>query len=367
MSSETMSFQWYSKKGLESDVVICSRVRFARNLASFPFSQSCSDDDKRRVQSLIFDAFSKLQDAQKFYLADISSVEEEKLAILQERAFLKRMKSLNSKFSTGLIFKSDEDFSCSVNCCDHLRFSFFDSGLSIRKCFEQCKKIDSELQDNLQFAADYDFGYLTASFTDVGSGMKLSALMHLPFAVRSGKMNNIVQFCKEKKIGIKPAFFMEEKLAGAVPGCFFIIENLQSQSGSEIDQLADFESACRFIAESERKIFADLAENKITLIKNSIIRAYSLSKTSLLVSFREALDMISDFRIGLKIGFLSGITEEKLNKLMYDVQKNYISYMAKVCSFSFEPDIKNDFDLKMDRLRAVILQESLEKLSLGNL
>lgn len=367
MSDETISFKWYSKKGVESDVIICSKVKFSRNLASFPFPQVCSEDEKRRIQSLIFDAFSKLPNAQNFYLADVSSIEEEKLSVLQERALLKNIKnpSPNVPLRTGLVFKSDEDFSCSINYGDHLRFSFFDSGLSLRHCFEQCKKIDDELQNNLQFAASYDFGYLTATFRNVGSGMKLSVLVHLPSAVRSGKMNDIVQFCKEKKLVLKPAFI--EQNVACTPGNFFIIETSQAQNGSEIDQLADFESSCRFIAESERKIFADLAENKMTLIKNSIIRAYSLAKTSLLVSFRESLDMISDFRIGLKIGLLTGITEENLNSLMYDVQKNYILYMTKICSFSFEVDIKNNLELKMDRLRAVILQESLEKLSLGNL
>ena len=364
--TEENGLPWYAKGGENQDVILSSRVRLARNLANFPFPLYFKKDDAERVQSLVFDAFSKIQNKDEnlyFHAVDTSSIEEKARCLLEERGVLKSGKNLPKE--TGLLMSMDGSFSTLVNSQDHLRLSSFHSGLNFKDTFAFCEMIDSKLQKSLQFAASYDFGYLSCALRDSGSGMKLSARIHVPGAVRTGKLNVIIDYLREKNIAIVPAFPSISQ--GSAAGSIFLIHTLSAMSGSELDQIADFESACMYIAESERKILTGYADNKRTVVFNSVIRSYSLAKFSTLISLREAVDMISDLKVGLSCGFISGIDERLLCGLLYRVQPYHLMYLLDEGKFSFEKDVASDKRAMIDRLRALVMQEAIQNISLGNL
>lgn len=359
---------WYSCDGQDRDVIISSRVRFARNLANFPFPQFFRGDDEVRVQSIILDAFSNNENSSYFHAIDSNALSFVNRQILEERGVIKstaEKKACKLLDESEIIMSYDGKFCCTINGSDHLHLSYFSSGLGFRSAFEECKKIDVQLQRKLQFAADYDFGYLTSAMRNVGSGMKLSARVHLPGLVHFGKLSIILDYLKQVDCNIIPAYPTVSQQDAA--GCFFQINNNSAINGNEIDQIANMESICKYISECERKIIADYADNKSTIILNSVIRAYSIAKFSMLISLREAIDIISDIKLGLQLNIVSGININTIYTLLYRIQNGQLSYLMDTGSFSFEKDVEVNNKMKLDRLRAITIQEAFEKITLGNL
>lgn len=360
---------WYSCSGNEQDVIISSRVRLARNLANFPFPMHFRNDDSNRVQTLLFDSFAQVQQQDEtmlFHAINTNELDPDGHLLLEERGIVKPFNPKREVLKeTGVVMSLDGRCGATINYGDHLRLSSFKAGLSVRDCFDAVCDIDKKLQKSLQFAASYDFGYLTAALRDTGSGMKITARLHLPATIQTGHLNDVVAYLETYNFKITPAF--PDISQGSAAGAFYQVSTTSAMKGSELDQLAEFEAACKFIAESERKISRTYADNKRTIIRNSLLRAVSIAKCSLLVSYKEAVSLISDIKFGLDRGFLTGIEDSQLCGLLYRIQRGHLSYLLQDGKFEFEPDIAQDKRSMIDRLRALILQEAFEKISLGNL
>ena len=170
--NEVNGLPWYSYDGQNRDVIISSRVRLARNLANFPFPAQFRGDDRERVQAIVFDAFSQMENAAGFHAIESASLSENSRQILEERGVIKpsaEKKACRLPSESGIVMSADGKICCPVNCSDHLHIARFSSGLDFRSSFEECRKIDAQLQKKLQFAASYDFGYLTAAMRNAGS------------------------------------------------------------------------------------------------------------------------------------------------------------------------------------------------------
>ena len=189
MNNLTSSPAWYSEKGIQDDVICSTRIRLARNLADFPFPSKLKDEDRERVQALIFDAFSRLENSSDYQSLSVSNLELLGRLILAERGVLTQ--DMVEKNNTGVVIRSDGKVSCTVNSFDHLHLSSFSTGLNLQENYELISSIDSKLQDSLQFAGMPDFGYLSYRLRDTGTGMKISMMLHLPALSYEGLEKNI--------------------------------------------------------------------------------------------------------------------------------------------------------------------------------
>ena len=367
MTSNNMEsgLPWFAYSGNDRDIVISSRARLARNLANFPFPFKFQRDDKERVQALIFDAFSKIEDNKKFYAISTESLSPLSAQILEERGVKKssaKKRALGLVGESGIVMSADGKSSCTVNDIDHIHIAHFSSGLNLRYTYNECHKIDRALQKHLQFAANCDFGYLCSAIRNTGSGMKLSVRIHVPAITHSGKLKDLFDYLHTNEVSIMPAF--PELSPTSAAGNFFQIESTSALIGNEIDQVANIEAVCKYIVESERKAIENFSDNKSTIIRNSVLRAYSISKFSLLVSLREAIDIISDIKLGVQLHIIQGIDIDSLCALLYSIQNGHLLYLLETGTFYFEKDIEKNQNIKLDRLRAVVLQEKFDKITL---
>ena len=195
--------------------------------------------------------------------------------------------------------------------------------------------------------------------------MRLSARIHIPSLLRAGRISSLSDTLFENGIALNPLYHFSAQQNPAPS--FFTIFTMSAMNGTEIDQIASFEAVCRSIVESERKISADFADNKSIVVRNSVIRSYSAAKTSLLISYPEALGMISDLKFGRKIGLLQGIEDNTFCGLLYRVQDGHLTYLMDNGNFTFESDVSVNNRLKLDRLRAIVIQEELSNVSLRNI
>uniref|UniRef100_UPI00388D76B6 hypothetical protein n=1 Tax=Treponema sp. TaxID=166 RepID=UPI00388D76B6 len=352
---------WFASSGPENDVVLSTRVRLARNLANFPFPAKFKDDDDFRVQTLVFDAFSHCEEPDKYQGVVSTELDELGEAILEERGILSSVSSKQN--GSGIILRTDGKVSCEVNSSDHVRLSSFVPGLDGNTAFNLVAKVDDELQNTIQFAADYEIGYLTSSINDCGSGMKVSCRVHLPSLSFSGKVAELFNSLNSKEIVISDCFG-----AGTLPmsslGFYYQISTKIAGNGNELDQIASLVSAVKFLAENERRERDIVLRKRQTELRNRIYRSYAKVKFASLIELREAVELISDIKWGKNLGFFTGISDEELCALLYRVQSGHLQFVLKSRKFNFPKDISENKNLKTDYLRSLILQEAFENIKL---
>lgn len=340
---------WFSMPGKYDDVVISTRARISRNLADFPFPSKMSADDKARVQSLVYDAFSG---AENWRFIDMSQISEPGKQILQDKNIL------DEECGAAVINYGDESSSCLVNGIDHIKVSSFVSGLDCEKAMEKVYKTDEFLQEKLQFAASIDFGYLTSQIKDCGTGLKFSVRVFLPSIVLSGQFESIVSLVHSKKMSIKPVFKSEQLVDFS--NCLFDITTTSCAEGTELDQMAGIHSIASVILKKERKIRSNFADNNPTVVLNFFKQSYARAMYSLLLSYEEAVSIISAVKWGLQLKLVKGITETELNGLYYRVKDGHLKYLCDNFAFTFEEDIKASSALQIKRLRTIVIQQAFE-------
>lgn len=348
---------WYTEKGKDEDVVLSTKVRLSRNLANFPFPEYEKGQQVDRVLSIIYDVFNHLDDAERFQSIKVSDLDDLGQKILEERGVLQTLDGQNP----GLVIRNDGKVSCQINSRDHIRISSYKTGFDPESTFKESKDLDNLMQTKVQFAASWDFGYLTSCLDEAGSGMKLSSLFHLPGLSLEGKIWSFMQKCRERGYILSSTYGAGKQ--GMSLGSYYTITNLNSLSGSEEEQIAAFYNYGKEVIEMEKTARKECEYNKMSLIKDMVYRAFALSKYSLFMPVRESVEVISNIKLGKDLNLLNGIDDNILNALLYRIQDGHLEYVLKNGDFDFPGDIAEDSVKKNERLRCLILQEAVEKVS----
>jgi len=281
-------------------------------------------------------------------------------------------KGADSEFSRGIVMRTDGKVSCTVNMQDHVRIASFSSGLEVEKALGVCHEVDEGIQKSVQFAASYEFGYLTSSLFDAGSGMKLSFRVHLPSLSALSRIPAVIKDMQARGMTFTSCYGAGGSDAvcgsggiGTSLGAYYQVSGTNCLSGTEFDQAAAVTAAGRQLAELERTARGECLEKMPTSIRNEVYRSYALSRFSQFLSFREAIDIISGLKWGKDMGLLTGINDAELHALLYRVQQAHLEFVLKSGSFNFEKDIADNTEKKVCRLRALILQEAFEDIHLA--
>lgn len=359
---EKSSNAWYSYSGPENDVILSTRVRLARNLASFPFPKKFKDDDAERIRSLVFDSFAHCENPDRYTGVAADELDTVGAQILDERGIFEKAASRIN--GTGIIIRTDGKISCAINDIDHVRIASFVPGLDCEKAFTLCREVDDELQNTLQFAASYDLGFLNSSLVDTGSGMKASCRMHLPCLSFSGKLKDMLSAASEKRISVRDSFGIGN-IQGSSLGFYYQVSSMNSGTGNEVDQLANVVSFVKYLAENERREREFVLRNRQTELRDRIYRAYAKVKFASLMNMREAIEVVSDIKWGKNLGFYSDVSDTDLCALLYRIQDGHLKFVLRDKRFNFPKDIEENTELKIENLRALILQEAFEKLKVN--
>ena len=357
MSAEKNSGAWYAAPGAECDVVLSSRVRLARNLANFPFLSRMRGDDRERVKAIMFDAFSHFPDAEMYHSVSVKDMDNLGAKIMAERGLIPETRTNGE----ALVLRSDGRAACVVNYEDHARLSAFSAGLDFESCALLCAEMDSELQERVQFAASYDFGYLTSSVFDSGSGMKTSAWIHIPSIVFLKEEKEIFDLVSKNGFKISPCYDIGYDMT---IGSYYQISSKSGVEGNQIDQIAAASALCRRICSIERKAREEVKEKHPTLLKNAVYKSYALSRYSCVLSLREAIETVSGIKWGIDAGIAGGISSSELFSLLYKMQSAHLEFVLKNSTMKFESDIEADKKNRIARLRSLVLQEALAKLEI---
>ncbi len=371
VSEEQHSFAnsgaWYTAPGPEQDVIFSTRVRLSRNLANFPFPRSLRVNDGERVRSLVLQTLADMPDARQYQAVDLKRSDPLQRKILAERGIAPfeddvsdagERQDGDQSVPSGVIVRADGKVSCLVNGRDHLCVSAFAPGINADGAWAAVHAVDEAAQQSLQFAASREFGFLTASLSDAGTGMKAAFQAHLPAISLSGQISAAVKGLSVRGFSVEACYGAGGTASSL--GAFYLVENAHSFSGSEADQVISLAAAARYIADFERKSRALFAEDRPTVLCARVCRSYGAAHAGKFLSEREAVSILSDIKLGTDTGLVSGLEAHDFAALLFRVKNAHLTFVAKSGRFSLESDVESDPSLIVPRVRSLVLHEALE-------
>ena len=186
--------EWLRGSGPESDIVMSSRIRLARNLADFPFIRRCTDIDRANIESTVRERLTGDERLCELTFIDVADLENIDRQFLVERQLISR-EHANSDGARAVAIDNNERLSLMVNEEDHLRIQLMKSGLDLGAAWEQINAVDDLIEEHVTFAFHPQLGYLTACPTNVGTGMRVSVLVHLPALVITQQIDKVFVPC----------------------------------------------------------------------------------------------------------------------------------------------------------------------------
>ena len=334
-------------EGPESDIVVSSRIRLARNLDLIPFSHLLDREDGEKCLREIEQAWKKSdnKDLLKMELLTFNQLTALERQMLVEKHLISPNHAESDDSFRGVLANSDGSLVIMINEEDHLRIQCFLPGLQLEECYRQAQKIDDDLEKNLNFAFDDTRGYLTSCPTNVGTGMRASVMLHLPAIVFSGQTNHI--FHNIAQLGMTVRGIYGE--GTEVVGNFFQLSNQITMGQSEEDIINNLNSITLRVVEQERLIRKKLAEEMKYQLEDRVGRAFGILSSARVLNSNESMALLSDVRLGVDMGLLAKIKPYALNELVVAIRPAHLQKKAGKEMDAFHRDVK----------RAEVIQERL--------
>jgi len=311
--------EWLRGTGPMHDVVISTRIRLARNLADMPFLARCS---KRQQHDLELRLRKKILDcgiaAEALYV-DIANAEETDRRLLVERHLISRQQA-DADHPRGVAISGDETIAIMVNEEDHLRIQVLRSGLELTEAFEQINRVDDLLEDRLNYAFHPRYGYLTACPTNVGTGLRISVMLHLPALKMTGEIEKAFRAARDMRLAIRGLFGEGTEATGD----FFQLSNQTTLGKSEEQFAEDFRSLVPKFIEYERCARQSLMTRRTIAVEDKVVRALALLRSARLMSSEETMYLLSLVRLGTHVGLVKNVQIETVNELFLATQPSHL-------------------------------------------
>lgn len=299
---------WYLQNGKESDIVLSSRVRLARNLKEYNFPGNTATDESEKVLKKIEEITPGIGYGLKFL--KLENMDELTKISLVEKHLISPEFALDNKQNKAILINDEENICIMVNEEDHLRLQTFCSGLEIDNLVGLIQEIDEQLENQIDYAYDKQFGYLTACPTNVGTGMRISIMVHLPALTITGNISKVLRAVNNFGMSIRGVYGEGSESKGDV----YQIFNTQSLGQSEKDIVKNVKAITEKIIEQEH-----LARKKLTKIpinlEDKVYRSYGLLVNAKKMSSDEALQLLSDVKLGVDLGIIKELNDEKIRKI----------------------------------------------------
>lgn len=337
------SGEWLRGTGPDCDVIVSTRVRLARNVNRYPFLTMAPEAVQREVEEYVRARIEEVLPPRRvkyFPLLPMNPVDRQ---LLVERHLISREHAAADGVR-GVAISSDETMSVMVNEEDHLRLQVLRSGLQLEEAWEEIDRLDSSLEGVVHYAFDPRFGYLTCCPTNVGTGLRISVLMHLPAAVFSKQMEKVLQSLQRLNYSVR-GFYGE----GTSPiGDFFQISNQVTLGKAEREIVRDLGRVIPEVLKFERSWRQKLMHDQKARLLDKVWRAYGVLKHARRISSEETMELLSALRLGCNLGLIEGIGIPTLNELFIFTQP---AHLQKVERRLLEPDERDTFRADFIRRR----------------
>ncbi len=313
---------WYLEEGPESDVVISTRVRLARNLNDISFPWRLSSDELERVRDRVthvFRAITRDENGRKPVVVELDTLGDIELCALAEKRIISRAMLKNTRGKSLLLYPG-ESAGILVNEEDHLRLYAVSAGLRLQETANCAMKCAADMEKRLAFARSDKLGYLTACPTNTGTGMRASAMLHVPGLIRAGVMKQLAERLAKAGYALRGS----EGEGSEACGDMIQLSNQVTLGVSEERLIADLDRLVRDIAQEERKARRALYENDPPVLEDEIGRAKGILSSSRLMTTEEAMRLLSLVRLGRELELPDMPNYAKIQELCISVGEGVI-------------------------------------------
>jgi protein arginine kinase len=239
--------------------------------------------------------------------------------ILVERHLISREHAAKSAGS-GLVLNRDETLCFMINEEDHLRMQSLRPGLQLKQAWTSIDHADSQLEKRLDYAFGPELGYLTACPTNIGTGIRVSAMLHLPGLVLAEQINPIIQSVNKLGLAVRGLYGEGTEALGNV----FQVSNQMTLGEAEGAIVERLEKVLAQIIEHEENARATLLEKKPKMVFNHIGRAYGILANAHSISSKETMNLLSLMRLGIDLGLFPGVDRALVDELFILTQPAHL-------------------------------------------
>lgn len=340
--------EWMRTDGPHSDIVVTSRVRLARNLEGHAFPGWARPEGRQALLDIVrptVEQLPEMKDAFSQEMAKLSPIEKQ---VLVERHLVSREHAAKGS-GCATVMNRNQSVSIMINEEDHLRIQSMRPGLQLMKAYQVLDKIDDELESCLPYAYDRQYGYLTACPTNLGTGLRASAMVHLPGLVLSEQINQTIQAATKIGLAVRGLYGEgTEALAN-----LFQISNQTTLGQDEESIIEHLDKVISRIIENEENARRKLVEDRPTMLQDQIGRAYAILRFAHVIPSKEAMNFLSMVRLGIDLGVFSDEERDVVNVLLTEIQPAHLQIEAKRKLDAAERDV----------LRAEIIRRNLKNLT----
>lgn len=291
--------EWYKNVGADSDIVVSTRIRIARNLEKIPFPAHLDSAQLTSVNKMLSDAISDIgeEGIGRLSIIDMNGVSEEEALAMVERHIISPEFAV-SRRNKLLAISDDERISIMLCEEDHLRIQVIMPGLVLKEAYELADRIDTALEKRLRFAFDGHFGYLTQCPTNLGTGLRASLMLHLPIMESNGTLASVSDSVSKFGLTVRGLYGEGTKSAASL----YQLSNQITLGISERSALDNLESIAMQIINQERE---DRKSINGIVLEDTVMRAYGLLKNQRILSSEEFMQLISKVKLGCSMGIIN--------------------------------------------------------------
>ncbi len=306
--------------GPHTNVVMSCRVRLARNIAGFPFVNRANHTQRAEIANLAKTVLLGIGESERMIWVDLHQSPEQDRDLLVERHLISRQLA-SSDHPRGVAISENESLSIMVNEEDHLRMQMILPGLQLEAVHERLNQLDDAVESRLDYAFAQRWGYLTACPTNVGTGVRLSVMLHLPGLKLSKEIDRVRRAAKDLNLAVRGYYGEGSESAGD----FYQISNQITLGKTEDELRRDFhESMVPAIIDYEQQAREMLLRRNRIRIEDRVHRALAALRNARLLGVEEAMRHLSKLRLGIQLRLINDVDVRAVNGLFLQVQEAHL-------------------------------------------
>lgn len=295
---------WYLEDGKDSDVVVSSRVRIARNIAGKKFVSTASDEELKDVLMTIKNSNIDSD----LHFINLSDLDELMKNSLVEKRVISR--DLLEMKETGILLNDTEDISIMINEEDHLRIQVMKPGFNLDEALSDAIRVDEKISSKIDYAYSDKYGFLTACPTNLGTGLRASVMLHLPALRLTGKIEKVLEVVNKVNLNVRGVYGEGTEAIGDL----YQVSNKISLGVTEEEIVENVKLIVQKLIEQERKA-REYLKNQGETFEDKISRTYGNLVYARKMTYSECAKIISIVRLGISMGIITEIDNKKLNKI----------------------------------------------------
>lgn len=323
---------WYLQSGEDSDVVISTRIRFARNLQGFKFNVKEKEDISNLKNKIKENVFAIGYGLKYFELKDMDDITKMSLV---EKNLISPEYVLNKNDIGAILINDEENICVAINDDDHLKIQVFSSGFELENTLNFAIELDKRIDDILEYATNSKYGYLTSLPTNCGTGLKASVMVHLPALEKTRNIDKVFYTINNFGVNIMGQYGQDDENIQNI----YQISNKRTLGVTEQEIIENIKIVTNKLIEQERKARKFLAKDTIDL-EDTIYRSYGLLSNCRKITLDEVQKLISNVKMGTDLGILKELNDSKIKKLsLFTKPASMQKYLGKQYD-ALERDIK---------------------------